>query len=198
MIDFDIVRKVFSDFKKKGFVNGKIAIPIVIGVVILIVGIIVIINQGSNVTKNEETDEVKNKLNEIEKTKSENEYKPKAREWITSGPFQIDRSEYVLGEKIFLRIGGLTSEIKGEVVFHKPAKSIDDSIYLTIPFDGTQKSGFNYYIEPQLSKTKGFCTADDFIGDWTVAFRGTNYESIGFKITENILPGGEEDYQPVC
>ena len=26
---------------------------------------------------------------------------------ITSGPFQIDRSEYALGEKIFLRIGGL-------------------------------------------------------------------------------------------
>ncbi|MGB0855429.1 MAG: hypothetical protein ACPGQP_00125 [Nitrosopumilus sp.] len=178
--------------------NGKITIPIVIGVVILIVGITVIINPGSNTTKNEEIDEIQNKLNEIEKTKSENEYKPKSREWITSGPFQIDRSEYILGEKIFLRIGGLTSETKGEIVFHRPVKSIDDSIYITIPFDGTKKDGFNYFIEPRLSKIKGFCTTDDFIGDWTIVFRGTNYESIGFKITENILPGEEEEYQPVC
>ena len=52
-------------------------------------------------------------------------YTPKPREWITSGPFQIDRSEYVLGEKIFLRIGGLNHNEEGEVIFHRPAESVD-------------------------------------------------------------------------
>lgn len=190
--------------------NNKVSIPIAIGVIVLIIGIIVITNQGSDTIEiedsfeeelkpeNVETDEIQEKLDEIEKNKIENEYQPNPREWITSGPFQIDRSEYVLGEKIFLRIGGLTADEKGEVVFHRPAKSIDDSIYLTIPFDGTTKSGFNYYIEPQLSKTKGFCTSEDFVGEWTVVFRGTNYESMKFRITEKILPGEEEDYQPLC
>ncbi|WP_316507048.1 hypothetical protein [Nitrosopumilus sp.] len=190
--------------------NNKVSIPIAIGVVVLIIGIIVITNQGSDIImvedsfeeelkpENVETDEIQEKLDEIEKNKIENEYQPNPREWITSGPFQIDRSEYVLGEKIFLRIGGLTADEKGEVVFHRPAKSIDDSIYLTIPFDGTTKSGFNYYIEPQLSKTKGFCTSEDFVGEWTVVFRGTNYESMKFRIMEKILPGEEEDYQSLC
>ncbi|MGI9566897.1 MAG: hypothetical protein ACR2LL_07790 [Nitrosopumilus sp.] len=190
--------------------NSKVSIPIAIGVIVLIIGIIVITNQGSDTIEiedsfeeelkpeNVETDEIQEKLDEIEKNKIENEYQPNPREWITSGPFQIDRSEYVLGEKIFLRIGGLTADEKGEVVFHRPAKSIDDSIYLTIPFDGTTKSGFNYYIEPQLSKTKGFCTSEDFVGEWTVVFRGTNYESMKFRIMEKILPGEEEDYQPLC
>ena len=40
-------------------------------------------------------------IDEIEKINLENEYSPKPREWITSGPFQIDRIKYVLGEKDF-------------------------------------------------------------------------------------------------
>ena len=67
----------------------------------------------------------------LEKDKTENEYSPKPREWITSGPFQIDRSEYVLGEKIFIRIASeLKNDELGEIIFHRPAKGIDDSIYL--------------------------------------------------------------------
>ena len=208
---FDILRKVFSYFQKKQIVrNSKVTIPVAVGLVILGIGIIVIIDQGSNAREIEigsdeepkpeyvETDEIQKKLDEIEKDKLENEYGPKPREWITSGPFQIDRAEYVLGEKIFLRIGGLDIDEKGEVVFHRPVKGIDDSIYLSIPFDGMEKSGFNYYIEPQLSKNRGFCTSDDFVGEWTVVFSDTNYKPIKFKITENILPGEEEDFQSIC
>ena len=71
-------------------------------------------------------------------------------------------------------------------------------MYTKVPFNGLEKRAFNYYVEPQLSATKGLCTADDFIGEWTVTFYGTSYESIKFKITEDILPGEEESYQPVC
>jgi hypothetical protein len=142
--------------------------------------------------------EVQAKLDEIEKINLENEYSPREREWITSGPFQIDRSEYVIGEKIFLVIGGLESEEKGQVAFLRPLNDTHYSVYLTVPFDGAKKNAFNYYIQPQLSKARGLCTMDDIIGSWTVVFRGTDYKNLKFEITDKIIPGDEDSYQPVC
>jgi len=190
--------------------NSKVAIPVVVGLIIVIVGIVVMNNQESNTIEVEDaldkeirpneknTPEIQEKLDEIEKINLENEYSPKEREWLTSGPFQIDRSEYVLGEKIFLVIDGLNKDEKGQVAFLRPLNITHQSVYLTVPFDGTTKSGFNYYVEPQLSKTRGFCTVDDFVGNWRVVFRGTDYPDLQFRITEDILPGEKEDYQPVC
>ena len=208
--DFFVYRKVFSDFCKNKFVkNSKIAIPVVVGLIVIIVGIVAMSNQESERIEvedmldkelglNEENVEVQEKLDEIEKINLENEYSPKEREWLTSGPFQIDRSEYVLGEKIFLVIGGLSDDEKGQVAFLRPLNMTHQSVYLTIPFDGTTKTGFNYYVDPQLSKARGFCTVEDFVGNWRVVFRGTDYPDLQFRITEDILPGDEERYQPVC
>ena len=70
---------------------------------------------------------------------------------ITSGPFQIDRTEYALGEKIFIRINGIAYEDKGEMVFMRPLNQTHSSVYFTIPFDGTSKASFNQYFTPQLS-----------------------------------------------
>jgi len=190
--------------------NSKIAIPIVVGAIIVIIGIFVITNQESETmevedTINEElqptdeiTPEIQEKLDEIEKVNLENEYSPKDREWITSGPFQIDRSEYVLGEKIFLRTSGLGFDEKGQTVFLRPLNSTHYSVYLTIPFDGADNAAYNYYLDPKLSKIKGYCTVDDFIGDWRVVFRGTDYPNLEFRITEQILPGEESSFEPVC
>ena len=189
--------------------NNKIIIPII--VVIATIGIVSAMSfenteimevedtMDKEILPNEEIiPEIQEKLDEIEKINQENKYTPKPREWITSGPFQIDRSEYILGEKIFLIIGGLSYEEKGQVVFYRPLNNTHTSVYMSIPFDGSEKSEFNYYLQPQLSKTKGICTAEDFIGDWTVVFRGTNYENLEFRITEDILPGDEDDFEPVC
>ena len=189
--------------------TSRVVIPLIVGIIIII-GVIIVLVQEPNIimkddnsnkntgTNNGENDEIEKKLDEIEKNKSENEYTIKPRDWIVSGPFQIDRSEYALGEKIFLRTSGLNNNEQGEIIFHRPVESIDGSIYLRIPFNGEERSNFNYYLEPQLSKTRGFCTADDFVGEWVVVFKGTNYDPIEFKITEDILPGEEEDYQPIC
>ena len=50
--------------------------------------------------KTSETPILDKKLNEIEKKANENYFKPAPRDWQTSGPFQIDRSEYLIrGEK---------------------------------------------------------------------------------------------------
>jgi hypothetical protein len=190
--------------------NNKIAIPIVISAIIVVIGIFVITNQESDSLEVEDivnqelrpTDEVtpkvQEKLDEIEKINLENEYSPKDREWITSGPFQIDRSEYVLGEKIFLRTTGLEFNEKGETAFLRPLNSTHYSVYFTIPFDGSENPAYNYYLEPDLSKLQGICSVNDLVGDWRVVFRGTDYPNLEFRITEQILPGDEEDYEPVC
>ena len=142
--------------------------------------------------------EIQQRLDEVKREKLENEYTPKEREWVTSGPFQLDRSEYVLGEKVFLRTEGLGIDEIGQVVFLKPQNNTHYEVYLTIPFNGEKSSTFNYYLQPSLSKIKGYCSVDDFVGDWRVVFRGTDYSNLEFKITEEILPGDEEDYEPVC
>jgi len=135
-------------------------------------------------------------LDEIEKV-DENYYEPAPRDWQTSGPFQIDRSEYVLGEKIFIRIEGLEHNEKGEIVVMRQLNSNQYSEYQTIPFDGAQKSAFNYYIQPQLSKIKGICSIDDIAGNWTIVFSGTDYADLKFKITNEIIPGEEDIYEPI-
>jgi hypothetical protein len=190
--------------------NINIAISIVVGIIIVIVGVIALTNQESNVMEvedafdkelkpNEENiPKIQEKLDEIEKTNLENKFSPKDREWITSGPFQIDRSEYILGEKIFVRVGGLSSEEKGQIAFLRPLNETHHKVYLTISFDGTERNAFNQYFQPQLSKNNGFCTVDDFVGEWRVVFRGTEYANLTFKITEDILPGDESSYEPVC
>lgn len=189
---------------------GKIGILIGIGALIITIATMMIPNEKSGSMEVEDvldrkldpsedvTPEVQEKLDEIEKIKLENEYSPSPREWITSGPFQIDRSKYVVGEKIFLVIGGLESQEKGQVAFLRPLNDTHNKVYQTVPFDGTKKNAFNYYVQPQLSKVAGICTIDDIVGNWTVVFRGTNYANLKFEITDKILPGDEDSYQSVC
>ncbi len=190
--------------------NINIVIPIVVGIIIVVVGIFALTNQESDVMKvedafdkelkpNQEINaEIQTKLDEIEKTNLENEYTPKPRDWITSGPFQIDRSEYAIGEKIFVRVGGLGFEEKGEIAFYRPLNDTHHKVFITIPFDGADTGGFNQYFQPQLSKINGYCTVDYFIGEWKVIFRGTDYPNLEFKITKDIVTGDEDSYEPVC
>ena len=192
------------------FMNNKIVIPAVI-IAVVITGIVITVNINQSETMevedtiNEElrpteeiTPEVQEKLDEIEQKNLENTYTPKEREWITSGPFQIDRSEYILGEKIFLRVGGLSYEEKGQIVFLRPLNVTHYEVYLSIPFDGAERTAFNNYLQPSLSKNRGYCSGDDFVGDWRVVFRGTDYDNLEFKIIDQIMPGDEDIFQPVC
>ena len=189
--------------------NNNIVIPIVIGIVIIIVGIFVISNQESDLAiSNDEinlenetskTPNLDKKLNEIEEKADSNYFKPAPREWITSGPFQIDRSEYLIGEKVFLVIEGLNTNEKGQIAFLKQANETHYTVYQTIPFDGNNKHEFNYYTDIKLSKNIELCSIEDIIGEWTVVFRGTNYENLKFKIIDKILPGEEDSFTtPVC
>ena len=200
--------KVFTDFSKiksvnKGFIVG---IPIAIIVIVGIVALTMMPNGDSDSMEvedtfdkeisPEETPEIVEKLDEIEKIVDENQYEVLPREWQTSGPFQLDRSQYALGEKIFLRIGGLDFQEKGQVAVMRPLNSTHYSVYLTIPFDGAQKDAFNYYLDPQLSRVRGLCSVDDVLGKWALVFRGTNYSNLNFEMINKTLPG--TDWDPVC
>ncbi len=196
--------------------NNKIVISIVVGIIIVIAGTIILTNQESDTIKVEDslnkdvqpteeiTSEIQEKLDMIEKNVKdlenlETDYDAsRAREWITSGQFQIDRSEYALGENVFLRIGQLETTEKGQATFLRPLNTTHYSVYITIPFDGTNPP-FNQYFTPTLSKVKGVCSIDDIAGEWMVVFRGTNYENIKFTVSDKIiLPGEESRFESVC
>ena len=117
LIKISIRRKVFTDFEQVKVVKNRDTIIGIIMVIIVIGVIVTLTSTESDVFEVEDTldkelrpmqeisPDIQDRLDEIEKKSHENEYSPKDREWITSGPFQIDRSKYVLGEKVFLRIG---------------------------------------------------------------------------------------------
>ncbi len=151
-----------------------------------------------NNSKTQEILDIQEKLNEIEKKANENYYNPPPREWQTSGPFQIDRYRYLIGEKIFIVIGDLGLDEKGQIAFLRPMNMTHVAVWQTISFDGTKKPAFNFYTQPVLSKELKICTVDDLIGEWTVVFRGTDYPNLKFKIINEILPGDEESYVPIC
>ncbi len=185
---------------KKGISVGiGVCIFVIILVIVLISSPKSDVVDPKNITDSQGVDaEIKTKLDAIEKNKLRNDtsWKPKAPKWQTSGPFQIDDNEYALGQKIFLIIGGINVDEKGQVVFMRPLNATHYSVYLSVSFDGAKKSQFNYYLEPKLSKIKGLCSTDDLVGKWAVVFRGTEYPNLDFKITKDMVPG--TDVTPVC
>ncbi len=118
------------------------------------------------------------------------------RDWQVSGPFEIDRTQYALGEKIFLRVGALAPDEKGQAAFLRTFNDTHYEVYFTIPFDGS-KPVFNQYFKPPVSKVNGICSKDYLIGNWTIVFQGTNYPNLKFEIIDLIVPGDEEAYNKV-
>jgi len=182
----------------------KIVIPIFVAITI----VVIIFNFTQNeiikeqVAELENPDEIEGLLDKIKSDKakndsSDNPHIPKEREWIVSGPFKIDRSEYLLGEKIFVNIDALNINEKGKVVFLRPVNSTHYSPYHIMPFDVTEQRN-NYYFTPDLSITRGICSADELIGNWKVVFQGTKHLDLKFKVAEEILPGNEKRYEPIC
>ena len=166
-------------------IKVKVIIPIII--IIIIAGAII------TFTPNEETSK-----NKIEK------------EWIKSGPFSIDKSEYNVGEKIFISVSGLKEEDKGQVIFFRPTTSVTNSgtmfqtsdigmkDYIKMDFDGKNKIKFNLYFEPALSKIKGICSINDLAGNWIVEFTGTQYQDINFEILNQTSSWDDRIFEPVC
>ena len=184
--------------------NLKIIIPIF--AIITIVVIIFNLTQNEifeeQVTEFENPSEIESLLDKIESDKIkndelENPFIPKEREWITSGPFKIDRSEYLLGEKIFVNIDTLDVNEKGKIIFLRPINSTHYSYYHIMPFDESGQRN-NYYFTPDLSVREGICSTDELVGNWKIIFQGTEYPDLEIKVTKEIIPGNEKRYEPIC
>ena len=151
----------------------KVIIPVII--IIIIAGALIIF------TPNEETS--KNKIEE---------------KWVKSGPFEIDKNQYNIGEKIFLTTTNLSPNDKGIVQFLRPLNDTHHKVYIKIPFDGMNKEQFNHYFEPRFQPYKGICSVDDFAGNWIVRFSGTQYEDMNFEILAQPSSWDERKFEPVC
>ena len=183
--------------------NIVVTISVIITITIIAFSLTQIstIEEGNN-SHMEESNEIQPMLEKIKQDKikndnSDNPYVPKDREWIQSGPFLIDRSEYVLGEKIFVNIEYLPENIKGEIRFEKILNSTHNHQYKALQFDGSKLQN-NFYLAIYPSLTRGFCTSDSLVGEWELIFDGTPYEKLKFEILDKMIPGMENQFEPVC
>jgi len=205
-----ICSKVFTDFLRNIHVNEKIIITLAIVIAIafgITIATYVFVQTPNEIEDNKNnkfgaTDEIGSMLKKIEgdrmeNQQSENPYKPEEREWVSSGPFKLDRSKYVLGEKLFVNLDYLDKNTKGKMIFTKIINDTHTYQYKKIQFDGS-KPQYNFYIGMNLNQQRGLCDVDQLIGNWELRFEGTNYESIKFKVLDQILPGSEKLYEPVC
>ena len=194
--------------------NTKIVIPI--SVIITIVIVVFSLTQNEIIEKQtsleisdsseiSNSSEIQSMLDKIkaDKIKNDNSYQPYVptqREWIQSGPFQIDKSEYVLGEKIFVNIINLNKNDKGTMVFTKIINSTHIFEYKKIQFDGS-KPQQNFYLGIHLFELRKICTVDQLIGDWELRFVNESenqFDKLDFKINNQIIPGQEIKYEAVC
>ena len=131
-----------------------------------------------------------------------------------SGPFQIEKYEYYLGEKIFLNAIDIPIDQKGEIIFFRPApdeinkfpkefEGISSELiskkikYIAIKFDGENKQNFNKYFEPRFNEWKKICSTSDLVGEWIMIFPGTQYEPIHFTILNYTMPGDQRNFEPL-
>ena len=175
--------------------NNKIIsiVAVIISVSIIIFAISEVQTDEENVLQQSMDEEIQSKLDKIkqdriENLNSEQPYSPAERDWPTSGPFKIDRSQYLLGEKIFVNIDTLALSDKGKMTFLRPLNDTHYKTYYSMPFDGTRDRN-NFYFTPDLSVARGICDKTQLIGDWKVIFEGTNYPDLEFKVIDRILPG---------
>ena len=132
-----------------------------------------------------------------------------------SGPFQIEKYEYYLGEKIFFNAVNIPANEKGEIVFFRPeldrsnkkikeiegipAELISKKIkYIGIEFNGENKQSFNKFFEPRFTEWNGVCSTEDIVGEWIIVFLGTQYENINFTILNEKMPGDTRLFEPIC
>jgi len=132
-----------------------------------------------------------------------------------SGPFQIEKYEYYLGEKIFFNAVNIPADEKGEIVFFRPeldrsnkkikeiegipTELISKKIkYIGIEFNGENKQSFNKFFEPRFSEWNGVCTTKDLVGEWIIVFLGTQYENINFTVLNETMPGDTRTFEPIC
>ena len=115
-------------------------------------------------------------------------------EWLTSGPFSVQKYQHRLGEHVFIVVYGLAPHEKGTIRVYTP-KNIE---YIYYQFDGSVKSNFNTYFKPDTVAKKDRCGPEDFVGVWTMKFEGASYPPIQFEFINEYIEGAEADIIDLC
>ena len=131
----------------------------------------------------------------IDVSKPQKEVVDEFKNWNRSGPFAINKKEYRIGDNVFIAVGPLQPTDAGNIVFVLPNGTTK---YISIPFNGTEKSGFNQYFKPSVSKARHICSVNDLAGEWTVVFTKTEYEPLKFRILNETIPTEVGIFQRVC
>ena len=100
----------------------------------------------------------------------------------------INKDKYLLGENIFVRVNGIPMGLQDSLNFHTP----DGIKFLSLPFDGDEKSYMKHYFKPALWKAVGICDKEQLIGEWSASFGPLPNERLYFEVVDEILPGSEE------
>ena len=102
----------------------------------------------------------------------------------------ITKDNYLLGENVFMSITNIPMGLKDSLQVYTPK----GKGYLSVSFDGYEKSSMKHYFKPSLLKTLDICEIEDLVGEWTIIFAGLPEEKLHFNVVEEILPGQEENY----
>jgi|TARA_B100001540_G_scaffold161990_1_gene143326 antitoxin component YwqK of YwqJK toxin-antitoxin module len=102
----------------------------------------------------------------------------------------INKDMYLLGENVFMSITNIPMGLKDSVQVYAP----NGKGYLSLDFDGNEKSSMKHYFKPGLLKSLDLCDKEKLVGEWTIIFAGLPNEKLHFNVTEEILPGQEEYY----
>jgi len=138
----------------------KVVIPIIIAAVIIGIGVTIAISL--------EPEDPRELITPMEQFPNQ----------IRSGPVILLEKEIELGEPVYVWIRGLDYYEAGKIHFVTP-KGV---IYKTIQYDGSTKSDFNQYFDPETFYPKGICTYEDLIGTWKVEFEPQMYEPLEFEL----------------
>ncbi|MGI0086731.1 MAG: hypothetical protein ACREBI_02065 [Nitrosotalea sp.] len=114
-------------------------------------------------------------------------------QWVTSGPFAINNGTYKLDDNIFMVVTGLKPTDVGKIIVYDPK----GGVFTQSPFNGTMKSDFNYFFKPNTERIEKLCTPQDLVGNWTIAFPGTSYGPIHFKIINEWVQGGQAEIKAI-
>ena len=110
-----------------------------------------------------------------------------------SGSLQINKDKYLLGENIYLIMNHQSIMEIGKLVVYTP----NGEPYFIYDFDAQVKPSWKTYFSPDISLSKGMCSYDKIVGEWTIAmgYKGDMndimYEPIKFTLLDVVLPNEE-------
>ena len=112
-----------------------------------------------------------------------------------SGPFAINKSQYKLGEYVFMVVSNLNPNEAGKIVVVDPK----GDVFLMIPFNGTLKTSFHQFFKPDTENVGGekLCTPADLVGRWGIIFQGVHYHPLAFNVTNDWIPGSQSEIKSI-